>query len=385
MNIFNNISNKIALYMNANYHRNKNMIVFGAWMGMKFADNPKYLFLEAVQRKEFNVLWVTRNVDVYTEMKSKGLPVEMVDSREGIEFQRNAMFFVICTGVKDVNQDYLGGAVIINQWHGVPLKKVMWDDAVNHKFIWLKWRIKALVDYIPLHKMYVLSTSAEMQKIMARSFKRDKKWIPILGQARNDLFFSNEFSEKIDTAMFKGKKVITYMPTHRNEGKTRMLIEELLDLKLIETLCQKYGYVFVVKKHYYHRDEDISYSYAYEHIIDLTREPVDSQELLKYSDVLITDYSSCYIDYLLLDRPILFYAFDLERYLEEDRGMNLTYEEAAAGSILKNKNSISCEIENVMMGYDNYRGKRTNVKKIFYDEDVSGHSGEKVFDFIRSL
>ena len=379
------IHNKIKLYLNANYHRDKKKIVFGAWMGQKFADNPKFLFLETVKSGKFDALWVTKNPDVYSSLKGQGLPVEMDDSEQGIEFQKNAMFFVICTGVRDINQDYIGGATIINQWHGVPLKKVMWDDNINPKFNWFTYRLKTIIDYIPLRKMYVLSTSDDMQKIMMRSFKKSKKWAPILGQVRNDLFFSEEFHESINLSKFKGRRIITYMPTHRNEGKSVMNIGNLIDLNAIDALCKKYGYVFVIKKHFYHANEDISYTNSFEYILDITREGIDAQEMMKYSDVLITDYSSCYIDYLLLNRPILFYAYDLDQYLKKDRKMNFSYEEAAAGPIIQEREALSKEIEKVMLGIDDYRDLRHKVKHIFYNDETSAYSGTKVLEFIQNL
>lgn len=379
------VKNKIALYANANYHRDRSMMVFGAWMGQKFADNPKYLYLEAIKQKEIKSLWITKNPEVYVELKSKGLPVEMADSERGIKFQKEAMYFVICTGIKDINQDYLGGAVIVNLWHGVPLKKVMWEDNINQKFNWLTYHLKTMVDYIPLHKYYILSTSKEMKRIIMRSFKKNEKWVPILGQVRNDLFFSDEFLEDIDLSKFQGRKIITYMPTHRNEGKTYMYMENLLDLNRIEYLCQKYNYIFIIKKHFYHQNESANYADEYEHIFDITQKAIDSQELMKYSDVLITDYSSCYIDYLLLDRPILFYSFDLKQYLEVDRGMNFSYKDAVAGPIIQNKEVLSDEIEKIMIGIDEHRNKRIITKEIFYDESASGYSGDKVLDFIKSL
>ena len=56
------------------------------------------------------------------------------------------------------------------------------------------------------------------------------------------------------------------------------------------------------------------------------------EELYLVSDIMITDYSSVMFDYSILNRPILFYVYDLEEYRDNLRGFNLDLEKRSTGT-----------------------------------------------------
>lgn len=54
---------------------------------------------------------------------------------------------------------------------------------------------------------------------------------------------------------------------------------------------------------------------------------LDIYPLLPFVDVLITDYSSIYYDFLLLNKGILLYPFDKERFIENSNDLAFDYDE----------------------------------------------------------
>lgn len=93
----------------------------------------------------------------------------------------------------------------------------------------------------------------------------------------------------------------------------------------------------------------------YSNITDITERSMDIQELLMDTDILVTDYSSTYIDYLLLDRPVVFYNFDYQDYLEHDRGMYCDYEKAAPGYKAETFEALMEEFERLVQGEDHLK------------------------------
>src|SRR5699024_2446441 len=95
---------------------------------------------------------------------------------------------------------------------------------------------------------------------------------------------------------------------------------EIDNRKRIQELLQKENAVIIEKMHFadtlpYEKDID-------KDITILSIDPKEnSEELLLVSDILISDYSSCYLDYTLLDRPIIHFAYDLGDYKTKDRGL----------------------------------------------------------------
>ncbi len=345
--------------------RNKRKVIYGAWFGNKFADNSKYLYRMAIKDKELRNIWITKSEKVYKEMKEFGYEVYMSKSLKAIFHQLTAGIYFTCTGKEDVDYYLLGSAKHVELWHGVPLKKIMYDDKYNQSIDTRESQLKTVLKNRMKQKEYVIATSKKIKEIYINAFRLESERILNLGQPRNDVFFNDDIEDINFSKEFKNKKVILYMPTHRNEGKTRLKITEIMDLPKLNKICKENDYIFLIKKHYYHIDEEENID-QYENIIDITKEIYDSQLLLKYAEILITDYSSCYIDYLLLNRPIIFYNFDYKNYIMNDREMYFEYSKVTPGEKVINYLELEHEILNLISKKDIYKEERERVKSIFY-------------------
>lgn len=292
---------------------------------------------------------------------------------------QKAKYVFVSTGWKDIDENLVGGATVINFWHGVPLKKIMYDDQVTNPLNY-RGKIMYVLDRFPQRNEYVVSTSETISNIYFHAFKKDKRHTVLIGQPRNDIFYSDCCGTLRER--FPNMKIITYMPTHRKQGKEVFDCNKLLDLGKINDLCKKHNYIFIIKKHFYHAKERLLSGYS--NIVELTQENIDSQDLMLSSDVLITDYSSAYIDYLLLDRPILFYNFDMDDYLKTDRGMYFEYDQVTPGPIVKNFDDLYSEIFNIVANNrDDYSDLRSKVTDLFYDKLARQKVSPIVFQMIK--
>mgnify|MGYP000878897427 FL=1 len=174
------------------------------------------------------------------------------------------------------------------------------------------------------------------------------------------------------------------MPTHRNEGKKQINLDNLMDLNRLNKWCEETNSIFVIKKHFYHSKEK-TLEKEYSSIIDVTNEKVDAQELLKYSKILITDYSSCYIDYLLLNRPIIFFNYDYDDYLRMDRSLYFPYEKVTPGEKCQNFDELLVTLQNLYVGKDDYREQRENIKTFFYSSETQKSVSEKIINHVLNL
>ena len=131
--------------------------------------------------------------------------------------------------------------------------------------------------------------------------------------------------------------------------------------KLVEML-QKRNIVFLYKGHFY--DSKV-HSDAGERLFTITDDHYDDlYTLIKDIDVLITDYSSIYIDYLLLERPILFLPYDREAYLKT-RGFNFDYDEVTPGPKPKSYAEFLNSIEGLLYNEMNYVENRKKIERKF--------------------
>lgn len=370
------------------FPRNGRIIVFGSESGRGFRGNPKYLFLRMQRDPRIRCVWILKDRRVVEYLNRKGIEAYYYHSLKGIYFQLRAKVFIHSHSIHDdFNRYLLGGSVSIDTWHGVGLKKV-WGANKNtftYKILHESNPIKRflgmlLVRTMLARKNYVFSTSERVSSYYPETFLVSKEDVFCLGQARNDVFFGEfeeveaEFPEYI-----KNNRVITYMPTHRYFGKFDREISEVLDLEKIDAFCEEHGYLFLVKPHMYSKG---NIPETLKHVKDVSDQDLDPQLLLKYTDILITDYSSCYTDYLLLDRPVIFYCYDLEQYLERSNEMYFNYEEVTPGPRVKDFDSLLKALADAVNGRDDYAGERKRVLNIFYAKENQIPVTDKQLNFI---
>ena len=377
--------NIIMSYLSMLSIRSKKIYVFGAWEGNKFSDNSKSLYIEALKDKNILAVWITKNKIIYDAMKAKGFKVHMHNSFKGVYYQLRASVYFTCMKRSDVVQELMGNATRINLWHGVGLKKILFDDKITHfKSKATKARIMRMINYLPyIRKDYVISTSDKISEIFTSAFRRKRENILQLGQPRNDVFFDDSLETEILPFKNGAEKIILYMPTHRNFGKKKMFMKDILDLKILNEFCSKNNTIFIIKKHYCHYNEIEELS-ELNYLKDVTQIEYDPQQLLKHADILITDYSSCYVDYLLLDRPVIFYNYDHDDYVLNDRDLYFDYNTTTPGEKVKDFKGLYTALKHIVVdGIDPFQEKREVIKNIFYSKDNQKKVGEKILKFVK--
>lgn len=354
--------------------RSYKICVFGAWLGERFADNSKQLFLEAQKYKGLRAVWITKDEKTAREVAKLGYEVYKWGTFKAVWVQLRAKYAVVSNGISDLEHTFLGGAIIIDLWHGIPLKKVCYDNKYEKDWDSLKQKFRDLLVNVPLGNMYYVATSKVFVDIYQSAFRVGKNQVLCLGQPRCDIFFKKEKPKPY----FPGKNIILYCPTHRKEGTEKIDIDKLFDLEKLEAYLTKYGYYFVVKKHFYHRNETQDFS-AYPHIIDVTGADMDIQRLIMETKAMVTDYSSIYIDYLLLDLPLLFYCYDYEKYLAKDRELYFEYEDVTPGLKARNFDELLKELVLFAENGSGYaRKERERVKNLFYCKKGQGAVGDDI-------
>ncbi|MCU4165506.1 CDP-glycerol glycerophosphotransferase family protein [Carboxylicivirga caseinilyticus] len=356
---------------------NRNKWVFGANDGNSYADNAKYFFEYTYEEhKDINCIWLTRNREVRELLRSKGLNVYMNFSLVGIYHALTAGVVLFCTMRSDILFIYpREQRRIINLWHGMPMKKIV-HDYEPHSVLQQSYRAK-LWDWLVVgfghHNVDLIPATSECFATILKSAFRNEN-VEILGQPRTDVFFKWDAKEiKKNLGFMEDDIVITYMPTHRAYGKGLQNPKIFKgDSKAID-FFKKNNIKIIWKFHKnmvlnYREDKEGELSEVF---IDMTKEKVDPQELLFVSDILITDYSSCYIDYMLLNRPIVFYLYDdyetndNELYFspQEIKGAYLAFNESELLTVLEK--SLTESNGNIEVSSFHLHNDNNSCKRIF--------------------
>lgn len=373
--------------------RKKDLVVFGADNGSAFAGNPKYLFQEAQKHPSIRPVWITKNSEVCQRMMEHGYAVYMSSSWKGIWTQLRAGILIHSHSIiEDFCYLFVGGATSINCWHGVGLKRSWFRNQNAFSGKWMNsapslrrsyhlWWARSNM----ARRNYVIGTSEEVTAYYPDTFQVEPDHVLNLGQARNDLFYDDSLEDGELPDCFQNGKIIVYMPTHRNYGVSRggkaEKIGENIDFEKLSGILRKYGYTFVIKQHRWNTQAGRHSKYG--NIIDISKQNynLDTQMILKYTDILITDYSSCYTDFLLLDRPVVFYCYDLDKYLDRWE-LNFDYDYVTPGPKVFNSDELIDALEKLMQGQDGYEAERQRVKRVFYSPENQGPAAQKQMDYI---
>lgn len=275
----------------------------------------------------------------------------------------------------------------INFWHGIPLKKIMDDNDNHHIRAKLPSFLKFLYKLIREHDSFYIANSEYDASKFLTAFSTSQEKIKILGSPRNDillndlenedLFMEDDFA-KVKLFKKSGKKLFFYMPTYRDTGKD---ISGWLKTDKLHSFLKNKNAILICKLHFCDCN---SLNFKLPQEIYKMDSNSDIYPLLKYSDALITDYSSVYFDYLLLDKPILYYSLDLDEYQENCHGFYEPYENLTAGVKAYNEQELINAMQDVINGIDNYKEERKALRdRMFKYQD--GHNCERVVEFIRSL
>ena len=111
------IGKYFVMYLSMLMPRNKKLCVFGAWLGERFADNSKQLFIEACDRKNLRAVWITKSESVLKEIHDMGYEAYMWGTPKAVWTQLRAGYAIVSNGISDLEHTFLGRSVIIDLWH----------------------------------------------------------------------------------------------------------------------------------------------------------------------------------------------------------------------------------------------------------------------------
>lgn len=351
--------------------KKRGLVLFTSWFGQKYLDNTKYVYEYFLEHLEYRPVWMTRNNFVYEELKREGKPVEYFNSLKGRLLLIRAQAVFSTVQFSDYNSWLLSRCLIVDLNHGHPIKD---PGDVGNEDTYVRGVYKMLANRNHFYSIVAGSKTKKEYNVVPIP----QNHIIISDFARNDVFIdrSLQSGKNSEVESFKkGRTAIVYMPTHRSDGKVPMKINDILDLEAIESYCEKNNTVFIIKKHFYHRNEKENLE-KYAHILDLTDvDDIDPQVLLCQADLLISDYSACYIDYMLLKRPIIFFQYDLEEYNNSERKLYYDFRELDIAPIVYEKSNLVECIDNLFKDGDKWLNHRMKFAQENYFDNINQKDG----------
>ncbi len=205
----------------------------------------------------------------------------------------------------------------------------------------------------PMHNTYtdVFVSAESVIPCYAEAFGCDEKIIKALGTPRTDVYFDKEFVKSRREELLKtfptigNRKIILYAPTFRGNSPEESYNDQPLDYAFLKkTLGNDYALVlklhpFTAKKYKLTEEQEKQFG---DFVFDASN-LLSVETALCAADYLVADYSSLIFEYALLDKPMIFFAYDLEKY-KRDRSFYFEYESFVPGRIVMTNEEIAASI-----------------------------------------
>lgn len=363
--------------------------MYESFYGRGMVCNPYAIFLELLNTPRYaryRHIWVLDDPDDHEELIREYRKYRNV---KFVKYHSKAYIKYLCRAGYLINNvtfpDYFTkkkGQIYVNTWHGIPLKTLGYDMPNGRTEVANTVRNMLLSDYM-------VSANPFLTWIYTESYKLHQIYqggIIEEGYPRLDILkrFSreqvinrlNRYGMGIDDR----KKIILYAPTWKGKSygcadagvegyyRFKKILEEKIDTAKYQILIKVHQRVYQLAK-----DKMVGGWFV--------PAMVDANEILSVTDILISDFSSIFYDFLALGRPVLFYIQDIESY-KEQRGIYMTPDELP-GPYTDDIGVLAqwiCSIDEVTQKYKDRLQERAKWADAVHDENISKKIVEIVFD-----
>lgn len=356
-----------------------NEVVFECDRGRHFGDAPRYLYERLAERENRpDILWANNTTLRLTAPRTR-------------KIRRHSPTYYWRLGRAGYwinNQNFPPDLVkpartrFLQTWHGTPLKRMQHDvEKMAGRDEDYQERAARLTSYWDV----LLSGSAYATACFRSAFRFTGEILE-QGYPRNDVFSWPDAAARTRAARERlglvdhHRKIVLYAPTFRDDNRPDANWRHELHLD-VPRLADALGddHVLLVRFHPLVRESMGPLIAAHPGFVIDASTYDDIQELMLISDVLITDYSSVFFDYSVLQRPILFFTYDLDHYRDDLRGFYLDLETSAPGPLLPDNDALLAALTDLDRVHEQYADRLREFRDTYAPRDDGGAS-DRVLD-----
>ncbi len=359
--------------------------------GEEFSGNVKYLFIHALKSGYKKIVFLTSNRDTWETLKKEKIPVLFYPSLSSIWALIRTELIIVdgSEWIGEYRQFFLFPSRKIQLWHGVGFKFIELCEyrGKSSLMFFLRRVFKAVKQSSPRYDLVVSTSAFYTENVFSKCFRW--RYIKEPGYSRCDIFFrkpddldligsDREIINNSRSWKNRGWKIIIYAPTFR-EGKMNSSFKDIFDLRKLDDFCEAHKIKFVLKGHPEQKLGSVDSCrnlWVYE-------ESKDVYPLLPLTDLLITDYSSIYMDYLLLEKPVVFFPYDYDSYIKNDRELQFDYDWITPGPKYHMQEELEVGIiEMLIEGKDEYSERRKEILNLAF-KYKDGNSSQRIWNYIK--
>lgn len=315
--------------------KDNRLFVYGSALS-KYGDNSRFLFEYGLKNEPgIKHVWITSDKKIFNGLSRKFSKDNVVYSKsiKGLFTILRAKIIIVSNCFDDVYFKHFSKNLhnVINLWHGIPMKKLGLLDKSRNMVDKIYFRF-----FSRSYSAFTTCSDNERNNIIKCWGLKDTK-VVVTGYPRNDVLFRPEKKLINHLNIDKFKKIILYAPTWRLGKNIRFFPFDDFDIDDLNRFLKKKGIILLLRAHLADFLNDKNSNKLLSRIRHLSNIDIlnqkkicDVNEILPFVDILITDYSGIYFDFLLLEKPVIFFPYDLKEY-SKIPGLLFDYNKIIAG------------------------------------------------------
>ncbi len=286
--------------------------------------------------------------------------------------------------------------VVVNLWHGIPLKRLLYaanDDTRAHTDR-VAYRRQERRRYAGL----VASSDIDSYAMAAMFYPLNHRQVWITGLPRHDFLTRDEAdlpryirdSIQVIREARRGRKLVVYAPTYRQTDVSRdaryyQFSED--EIERLKAMLRANGAVLGYRPHYFKNSREYFNLDKYidnDLIIDCSQAVVpEFAALARECALLVTDYSSVYIDTLFLGKLVIGFAYDLEHYQRQQDGLLYDMSLAFPGPVCRTFDEVLAAIGATLDAPSADLVARQDMARRLFFKFQDGRNSERVIEQVR--
>ncbi len=348
-------------------------IVYHSFFG-RYSDSPRALFERLSTRSDLDQVWLAESAHQHN------FPAEVttvpVGSSEAVEALESADV-VIANTHTEVEWTKRPGSTYLQTWHGTPLKRI------HHDVLWAPAGRLARLDRDIAKWDLLLSPNAVSTPRLRQAFAFEGEILET-GYPRNDVLSAPDRDSlrtmvRKELGLSDDVTAVLYTPTWRDDECFQDGAPDVPMALDFQQFTERLGKKYRLLARSHNMMTGRSTPADLPGVIDVSYYP-DIRDLYLAADVLVTDYSSAMFDFAVTGKPIVLYAYDLDRFRDTVRGFYFDLAPAAPGPIVRTTAELVEAIGEVSAVQDVERYARFAATFCHLED---GHATQRVLDRLR--
>lgn len=390
--------------------KKKNLWVFSGFTKTSYMDNTQYLFEYTVKNHaEIKAVWLTKNDSVFNQLNTNNMPCYKMNSFTGFwSMVRAKVAISDHFKMSDYSPRYGFNArtKFVNLWHGVGPKSMkpvgnkisnssvpgtrLSSDILTNSNDSFTDKIKKHIKYVfkaPFRELFeeyygIVCPGQPFVDIVANPWKVPENAQLKCGYPRNMIIYKTLNEELTE---YK----ILYAPTYRWKPSVELsMVKDFINnIDKINELLEKINAVLAFRLHpHTWRNYSSRINEAIENYprIKVSKEKDIYASMHEYSQI-ITDYSSIGYDFLITQRPVVYFAFDIDTYEETDTEFSFPYKENCAGDITRTWSETLVSIEENYKNPQRHKELRKSILEKFFPSEYNDiNNGKRLVEILKT-